>query len=217
MLGVTIDEEAGDSLIKAGLSLCKKIVNSLINRLGLPSHLRDDLIGAAHLGLTQALKRYRPDAGGNFLSFASVRIRGSCIDFLRTSEGLPQRVYRMIKALRNVTDAEETCKDDFTEILCYGALTFKLTMFSDSDSRLASIEEGPEITLEKKQITDALREFVNNMPSSMRDLYKKCYEGDMDFADYAREKRVSRSAVSKLNKRLLAALKNKLHENGFFS
>lgn len=216
MLHVTSDEETGYSNVRAGLLLCRKIVGSLIKRMCIPPNLWDDLMGAAHLGLTQALKRYRPEVCQNFLAFASSRIRGACIDYLRSSAELPSKVYKMIKALKNVEDIlENTTTDDCAEILCLGALTFKLSMLSESAPNIASDSDGPEEMMAKKQITLLLRELISTMPPHLRDFYERCYVEEMDFADYARHRRISRSAVSKLNRRLLNAVKKKLYESGF--
>jgi len=45
----------------------------------------DDVLGYAHVGLTQAADRYRPGAGAQFKTFAFPRIRGAVIEGLRRS------------------------------------------------------------------------------------------------------------------------------------
>ena len=53
---------------------------------------RDDLLGAALLGLTEAAARYDAMRGEPFLSFAEKRIRGAVQDELRRGDILPRRV-----------------------------------------------------------------------------------------------------------------------------
>ncbi|WP_101676085.1 RNA polymerase sigma factor FliA [Alloalcanivorax mobilis] len=59
----------------------------------------DDLIQAGMVGLLDALKRFDPQAGASFSTFASQRIRGAMIDELRTRDWLPRSVRRNARAL----------------------------------------------------------------------------------------------------------------------
>ena len=67
--------------------------NPLVQRLARQTHARlpavvdcDDLIGYGTLGLIHAVDRFRPIAGGGFTRYATVCIRGSILEGLRTMD-----------------------------------------------------------------------------------------------------------------------------------
>lgn len=73
---------------------------ALALRVKLPSGIDlDDLIQAGTLGLLDALRRFDPNAGASFATFASQRIRGAMIDELRSRDWLPRSVRRQARAL----------------------------------------------------------------------------------------------------------------------
>lgn len=59
----------------------------------------DDLIQAGTLGLLEALRRFDPNAGASFGTFASQRVRGAMIDELRSRDWLPRSVRRQARTL----------------------------------------------------------------------------------------------------------------------
>jgi RNA polymerase sigma factor (sigma-70 family) len=62
----------------------------------------DDLIGAGYLGLCKAAKLYRAARGASFATYATKRVWGSMVDWLRKMDHIP-RVTR-IRAKRDGTD-----------------------------------------------------------------------------------------------------------------
>jgi len=69
-----------------------KLVKIIAGRLAIslpPSVDRDDLESAGFFGLLDSLSRFDPSRGIKFETFASPRIRGSMLDFLRNRDWLP--------------------------------------------------------------------------------------------------------------------------------
>jgi RNA polymerase sigma factor FliA len=62
-------------------------------RAKLPSHVEeDDLISWGLTGLLGAIKRYDPERGVKFETFAMIRIRGAMLDELRSLDWVPRKV-----------------------------------------------------------------------------------------------------------------------------
>src|SRR5699024_655603 len=59
----------------------------------------DDLIQAGTVGLLDALRRFDPNAGASFATFASLRTRGAMIDELRSRDWLPRSVRGQARTL----------------------------------------------------------------------------------------------------------------------
>lgn len=71
---------------------------ALALQVKLPSGIDlDDLIQAGTLGLLDAMRRFDPNAGASFATFASQRIRGAMIDELRSRDWLPRSVRRQAR------------------------------------------------------------------------------------------------------------------------
>lgn len=64
--------------------------------IGSRSHLfdRDDVFAWSHIGLLDAVRRYRPSRGASFATYATWRIRGTINDGMRGSEWASRRLRR---------------------------------------------------------------------------------------------------------------------------
>ncbi|HCE39888.1 MAG: RNA polymerase sigma factor FliA [Alcanivorax sp.] len=87
-----------DALLEQHLPAVRR--QALALQVKLPSGIDlDDLIQAGTVGLLDALRRFDPNAGASFSTFASQRIRGAMIDELRTRDWLPRSVRRNARNL----------------------------------------------------------------------------------------------------------------------
>ncbi len=81
-------------------------VRGIVQRLGarLPSHLdREELVHGGVLGLIDAARRFDPNLGCSFVSYAEIRIRGAVLDQLRVMDWVPRTVR---ERRRNLESAE---------------------------------------------------------------------------------------------------------------
>ena len=70
--------EISQAEIENAMNYVKKVASSM-----LLSHEFDDLVGEGMIGLTKAMKQYDADKGTTLAEYASKRIKGSMIDYLR--------------------------------------------------------------------------------------------------------------------------------------
>ncbi len=88
--------------VEKNIPLVEHIVNRLVARFP-ATHSRDDLVQAGMIGLIDATRRFDPEAGRAFSTFAGHRIEGEIIDMLRRDDWAP----RSVRALeRRVREAE---------------------------------------------------------------------------------------------------------------
>jgi len=87
--------DGGDlsALVEQHADLVKKIAYHLSARLP-ACVLVDDLIQAGLMGLMDAASHYDPSQGASFVTYASIRIRGSMLDELRRNDWAPKSVHR---------------------------------------------------------------------------------------------------------------------------
>lgn len=87
--------------IEKFLPLVKKISGKLA--MSLPAHIdEDDLIAYGVFGLLDALQKYEPSRGVKFETYATLRIRGSIIDGLRSMDWVPHSARQKIKKVNQV-------------------------------------------------------------------------------------------------------------------
>lgn len=87
-----------DELVKMHSSLVMKIAKSIKRKL--PSTIEfDDLVQAGFVGLIEASKTFKTDQGTSFDTFASIRVKGSILDYLRKNSISNREILKNIKAL----------------------------------------------------------------------------------------------------------------------
>lgn len=87
-----------DQLIASHIEVARRIALKIARRC--PAWIsRDDLIGAAMLGLIEAAERYDGSRGDPFLAFAELRIRGAIQDELRRGDIMPRQVRKLARRL----------------------------------------------------------------------------------------------------------------------
>ena len=95
-----------NDLVEQHLPLVKAVVGRLA--MTLPSHISaDDLYSAGLVGLLNAVRRFKPNGGSTFESYARVRIRGAVFDELRRLDWVPRSIHeksrKVEKAMQELT------------------------------------------------------------------------------------------------------------------
>ena len=87
-----------NSLVEEYLPLVKTVVGRLA--MTLPAHVNsDDLYSAGLVGLLNAMRRFNPQNGTSFETYARVRIRGAVFDELRRLDWVPRSIHEKAKKI----------------------------------------------------------------------------------------------------------------------
>jgi RNA polymerase sigma factor FliA len=87
-----------NKLVEEYIPLVKTIVGRLA--MTLPTHVNgDDLYSAGLVGLLNAMRRFNPQNGNSFETYARVRIRGAIFDELRRLDWVPRSVHEKAKKI----------------------------------------------------------------------------------------------------------------------
>jgi RNA polymerase sigma factor for flagellar operon FliA len=90
-----------NSLVEEYLPLVKTVVGRLA--MTLPAHVNgDDLYSAGLVGLLNAMRRFNPENGTSFETYARVRIRGAVFDELRRLDWVPRSIHEKAKKLEKM-------------------------------------------------------------------------------------------------------------------
>ena len=122
IIGPTVED-----LIKSNYKLVKKIAWHLHGRVQSIVDI-EDLIQIGMMGLISAAQNYTPVKDASFTSYASLRIRGEIVDYLRKNSSLCRSTIKMKKIAENAIenlnkkyDLKEIIKGD--SIFCATGIT----------------------------------------------------------------------------------------------
>lgn len=79
------------------------LVHYLLGRMGITQEMGSDYEDMAHqglLGLIEAVDRFDPKFGARFSTYASVRIRGKVLDYLRTVDWMPRTARKRTRLIQ---------------------------------------------------------------------------------------------------------------------
>jgi len=99
-----VDEK---ELIVRYLPLVRNVVDRV--KLNLPAHVdADDLYSVGITGLIAAVRKFDPEQGSTFSSYAAMRIRGAILDELRRMDWCPRRARARSRKLKTaINDVEQ--------------------------------------------------------------------------------------------------------------
>ena len=97
--GVTSGAVTEKDLIERFLPLVRNVVDRI--KMTLPMHIdADDLYSVGVTGLLAAVRKYDPEQGNTFASYAAMRIRGAVLDELRRMDWCPRRTRARARKLK---------------------------------------------------------------------------------------------------------------------
>src|SRR5437868_4848063 len=99
-----VDEK---ELIVRYLPLVRNVVDRV--KLNVPAHVdADDLYSVGITGLIAAVRKFDPNQGATFASYAAMRIRGAILDELRRMDWCPRRARARSRKLKSaINDVEQ--------------------------------------------------------------------------------------------------------------
>jgi RNA polymerase sigma factor for flagellar operon FliA len=213
-----------DRLFAEHAEMARRIALKLARRVpGLVA--ADDLVGAALLGLAEAVNRYSPERGEAFGAYAVARIRGAIMDELRRGDIMPRRVRKTARHLgRTVRELEHTLgrRPDEDEIA--KALDVSVDEYRDRIEVLAQVaivaldpatdaSSTPacaEQQVERAQLVAMVRSALGRLPERDALILSLYYDDELSYAEIGTVIGVSESRVCQLHKRAVAALRKDL-------
>ena len=227
---VVQNSENRNSLIIKHLDLVKKIAFHLHARL--PKHVSiKDLIQSGYIGLMEAANNFIDDKNVPFQSFASRRIRGAMLDFLRQGNFLPRCVYKKAREISCAIEKieEEHCAEatplQIAEKLGIGLEEYYQLLSDTSFVSFVDIGEyqeeipatnissnNPLKLVEYFQLNDLIRQYIEKIPKKERLVLSLYINDELTFKEigYIMELSESRACqlYSQAVKRLQAKLKH---------
>jgi RNA polymerase sigma factor for flagellar operon FliA len=182
----------------------EKMVHGLARRLRRELCLRgdlEDLIAFGFGGLLEAQRRFDPERGVQFQTFAYHRVRGAMLDGVRKMAQLPRRAHERLESASSVrpTAAPTALDRAFTRI------SASLTTATVLQGRLG--DESPEAALLKNESIAQLLRALPKLSPRKRVLVRGFYFEGRSIDAMARELGISKSWASRLHTNALEQLR----------
>jgi RNA polymerase sigma-B factor len=196
----------------------------------------EDLQQVAYLALTKAARRFDPDAGHDFLSFAVPTIRGELRRYFRDSgwmvrpprkvQELQGRIFAAQSELsltlgRSPSSSEVAAHldeplGDVEEALaaegCFTPTSLDRSVTSDSDLTLGDLLAGHDVTESAAEARVVLAPVVRRLSERDKKVLRLRFFDDCTQQEIAQEIGVTQTQVSRLLSRIFAELRDGLEE-----
>ena len=219
-----------NQLIEQHLSLVQAIAHKVKKSLAAAIDV-DDLVGYGSKGLVEAAERFDARQGVAFSTFAYYRIRGAMYDGLRTMGWYSRADYARYRAEERANEylqsqaereaagradgrADASQAETLAEIAAVlsGVGTVHITSLDAAASVADERLPPPDAALERRQLTDRLRQAVKQLPDKERRLMELYYLGDKNLEEAGRVLGLSKSWACRLHARAVDLLRAAMAE-----
>lgn len=230
-------KELRDKLIVQYIYLARYVVGRIKVNMP-PSFSFEDVVSFGIEGLIDAIEKYHPNKGAKFESYALMRIRGSIIDKIRSSDWLPRTMRRKIKEVKmtierlkqeigrsptnkEIAEAMDMPEEKVLEILSsdvsINSIYDKKGTGDDSVEIIDTIEDEnsnrPEEEIERIDAKKELMIALKKLPERERTLLVLYYHENMTLKEIGEAISVSESRVCQLHAQAVMKLRNILSLN----
>ena len=229
-----------DQLVQQYLPLVRTVVGRLA--MTLPAHAAtEDLYSAGLVGLLHAVRRFNPQAGVLFETYARVRIRGAVFDELRRLDWVPRSVHEKARKVEAVmrkleqkkgqipTNAEMAKALDITEEEYEELLNqIRPATFVCLDSVRSAEQEGeatqheavadagqpdPSRATERRELARIIGKRLETLPVMQRKVLALYYFEDLRLREIAEVFGVTESRICQIHAQAILSIKSFLKKH----
>jgi len=220
----TVSNASPDRLIETFRSYSHAISAEVLRKY--PAVDRDDIVGAAELGLVEAANNFDTSRGVLFKTFAYYRIRGAIYDSLRKLGWFAKDAAR----LRFESGANEFLKDyadiappasspdasaqELQDLTTSVVNCYFLSLTSMTEELPESGVKSAEERYMDREISERLREALAKLPEKNREVLEAYYFQDETLESIGKRLGLSKSWLSRLHAKSLEMLRTVLEEAG---
>jgi RNA polymerase sigma factor for flagellar operon FliA len=213
------------------------LVYYLLGRMGITQERGSDYEDLAHqglLGLIDAVDHFDPKFNTRFSTYASLRIRGKILDYLRTADWMPRTARkrtRLIQKSISTLWSENSRQPTEDEIASHlgvnledvqhgladsNRIMVSLDMMTDGDQegdsslyeRLSDEKQvNPSDMFEKESIMEEMADAIRNLSEREQLVLSLYYNDELTFKEIGKVMDITESRVCQLHARIIISLK----------
>ena len=221
------DGEAKDWLIIHYSSLVKFVAGRLA--AGLPRSVEtNDLVSAGVFGLMDAVNRFSPEFGVKFETFAVPRIRGAILDSLRALDWVPRTVRANSRAIEDAISKLEhklhrsPTEEEIAEQLEISVEDLQKQLSEAAAGNvgpldhvvLTSDDGAPHKSVEEKELREAMRDGIRNLPERERTVMVLYYSEGLTLSEIGEVLGVTEARTSQIHAKAVMQLRARLRSVG---
>ena len=215
-----------DELVRSHSNLVRKIAWQVHGRTSHATEI-EDIMQIGFTGLIAAAQQYTLKEGATFGTYASIRIKGAIIDYLRKSSNLCRTTIQMKKRynvitaklqsrlMRQPTNTEISVEMGMSEAeLHEWEQAFQANSHDSLDSVYdqfsiwyASDEDSPEEQLNNKELQGVLKDALRELPEKEALVIQLYYVEELNVFEIAEVLEVSTGRVSQIKKSAIGNLR----------
>jgi len=217
------------------------LVNYILGRIAinLPPHIdREDLEHQGVMGLLAAMDNFDLSKQVKFETYASIRVRGAIIDYLRkqdllsrplrkrageierAAEDYAKRVGRA-PTIAQLAEVLKTTEDEISDSLWKSSHSFILSLekelYEDDEGGGSTVGEnlalavpGPDDEAEKTNLLDCMAEAINELPEKEKRIIALYYHEELTLKEIGAVLGISESRVCQIHSRAVFNLRQKM-------
>lgn len=197
----------------------------------------DELRSFGREGLLDAARRFDPERGVPFKSYANYRVRGAVIDGVRSLGRLPRRAHQRLNGYRAAASYSEGAVEDaqtpevpgatradaaraLGEHLAAMATAVAVGLIAtaahgdEGEPAGVAMGDNPEDALSNAELLHVVRDAIAGLPTEEAELVRRHYLEGERFDHVAQELGLSKSWASRLHTRAIKRLTKRLHGVG---
>ena len=190
----------------------------------------DDVINEGVLALMDAIESYDESHGAKFETYASLRIRGAIIDYIRKQDWVPRNVRKFAAALdkaysllynqkgrapttaelaENLGMDEQKLLKRMSECSCTITLSFEELLYEDNFNEPQSTDTG-DADLLREESSAVIAKAIDELRERERQVITLYYYKNMKYSDIAKALGVSEGRICQIHTKAVLELKTKL-------
>lgn len=220
-----------EQLVKEFIPKIKIIALNLKSTL--PKNVElDDLIQEGIIGLIQSYRRFKPEKGVSFYTYALKRIKGAMLDYLRKIDWLPKETRSLVKKYEDLvyeSKEDEYLDDDFIakklhiDLGDLNKIKFSISkrQILNLDDYFSSDEEepwseeneeenDPEVVAYKEIFKEKLKKSISMLTDREKLILSLYYDEGLTFKEIGKVLEITESRVSQLHSSIIIKLKKKV-------
>ncbi len=190
----------------------------------------DDVVNEGVIALMEAIETYDPEKGAKFETYASLKIKGAIIDFIRRQDWIPRSVRKFARDLDNANSSlynqynrmptteelseymdipEDKLLKLMSEASCTVTLSFEELLYEDNFEGPSS-SDATDAGVLREECRRVIAEAIDSLKEKERQVITLYYFKSMKYSDIAKVLGISESRVCQINTKATLTLKTLL-------